>query len=182
VSVGHGATPLLVLVTGAAGSGKTTLAKAVAAELDVLHLERDDIWDGLRFSSARSGGAVTPQGIPVWFRTIALLMENKVSLVADGTLYDDEDQPNVAELLPLGDVVNIHCQAGCSMERFRARKQRDGVAAAQLAHLMARVEADQGRSVSPLDLGCRRLVLTTEDGYSPAFGEVLRATQSEQAL
>jgi len=63
---GHSATvsiacrPVVVAVGGAPGSGKTTVAKAVALRLGVLLLTRDEFKQGLGWSAARldSGGAV----------------------------------------------------------------------------------------------------------------------------
>ena len=173
------AVPLLVLVSGAPGSGKTTLAREFAARLDVLHLERDALWDGLRFSASRSDGAPTPHGVRVWYATIALLMRNSVSLVADGTLYRGEDEQNVAQLAPLGDIVNVHCRCADHLARFRARKKLDGVRSSQLDALVARVIQDKSRSCEPLKLECRQLLVDTErGGYTPSLEELLVSVRS----
>jgi len=144
--LGATSVPLLILVSGAAGSGKTTLARQLAARLDVFHLERDALWDGLRFSTARSAGARTPHGIPVWYETIALLMRNSVSLVADGTLYRGEDEENVADVMAFGDVVNVYCRCDDHVTRYSSRKQLDGASDIELNALIARVVQDQPRT------------------------------------
>lgn len=167
------ATPLLVLVSGAPGSGKTTLASKVAVSLNVFHLERDEIWDGLRFTSGRGTGAQVPHGIAVWYETIALLMTRGVSLVADGTLYRNEDEQNVAKLLRLGDVVNVHCRCAESVARFRMHKQRDGVNAEELRALVSRVESIQAMVTEPLMLGCRSVVVDTTAAYDPSLIDLI---------
>jgi predicted kinase len=172
------AVPLLVLVRGAPGSGKTTLASEIAGSLKVFHLERDDIWDGLRFTSARGTGGRVAHGVAVWYETIALLMSRGVSLVADGTLYRDEDEQKVATLLPLGDVVNVHCRCGEPVARYRARKQRDGVSGEELRALTSRIESIYERVTEPLMLDCRSVVVNTTAGFEPELADILQQITS----
>jgi predicted kinase len=90
-----GTAPLLVLVSGAPGSGKTTLAIEIAQALGLFQLHRDGIWDGLRFTAARGRGEPLAHGVDVWYAAMALLLKSGVSLVADGTLYRGWDESNI---------------------------------------------------------------------------------------
>jgi predicted kinase len=169
-----GTAPLLVLVSGAPGSGKTTLAGRIAQALRLFHLHRDGIWDGLRFTAARGRGERLAHGVDVWYAAMALLLESGVSLVADGTLYRGWDEANVRPLLGLGEVVNVHCRAHRAIDRYRARHVRDGASVEDLATLVGRVEAEQPRVVERLLLGCPCLEVDTSDGYDPSLPELLR--------
>ncbi|MBO0703333.1 MAG: AAA family ATPase [Candidatus Dormibacteraeota bacterium] len=169
---------LLVLVSGAPGSGKTVLAREIAGRLRLFHLHRDSIWEGQRFTAARGTGEGLPHGVEVWYATASLLLRSGVSLVADGTLYRGWDEDNVRPLLHLGEVVNIHCRAQDALERFGARERRQGASDRELAALVARAESQLDRTVEPLDLGCPRYLVDTTAGYDPPLPVLLQTLRS----
>lgn len=161
-------------MSGAPGSGKTTLARELAAGLRIFHLHRDGIWEGLRFTARRGSGGEVPHGVHVWYATLSLLLRSRVSVVADATLYRGWDEDNARPLLALGDVVNVHCRSDDATARFAAREHREGTPASEVAALVARVEEYGDRVIEPIDLDCRRYLVDTTAGYDPPLADLLQ--------
>lgn len=144
--------PLLVLVSGAPGSGKTTLAEAIARRLRIFHLPRDPIWNGLRFTKGRNVDAYTAHGVEAWYAAMRLLLEEGVSLVADGTLYRGEDEENVDRLTTVAEIVNVQCRCAAARARYAARQRSEGIAGDELERLLDRAAAIEERVTAPLQL------------------------------
>ena len=165
--------PLLVLVSGAPGSGKTSLAAALAARLDVLHVNRDAVLNGLRLTIDRGAPAsLSGRGVAATFGALEHLSAAGVSLVADGTLFPDM-AASVRRLRDFAEVVNVHCSASDWRRRFDERQRSRGAGDGDLARWDALFD-EWGRSiVDPLDLSCARIEVRTDEGYDPTVDEVI---------
>ncbi len=121
--------PLLVVVTGPPGAGKTSIAEAVAERLRLPLVAKDAIkerlHDGLggegRAWSQRLGGVT----FDVLFHVLEQLLANGVSTVAEGNFARAE--PFLA--LPPARVVQVHVTASPEVlrERFASRATRHPV-------------------------------------------------------
>ena len=84
---GRVGTPTLVVVSGAAGSGKTTLAHALAAAVGCPALCRDEIKEGMVASNPGFVPAIsdplTVRTYELFFEAIALFLKAEVTLVAE---------------------------------------------------------------------------------------------------
>jgi predicted kinase len=167
--------PLLVLVTGAPGSGKTTLASAIAERLDLVHVNRDAILNGLRLTVDRGGPAeIVQRGVAAFFGVQEHLLASGVSVVADGTLFADM-AASVRRLRDFAEVVNVHCLASSWRDRFTARQTDRGAQQEDLDRWGALFVEHAFSFVEPLQLSCRRIEVATDDGYDPTFDSIIES-------
>jgi predicted kinase len=167
------APPLLVLVGGAPGSGKTTLARRLAADLDVPWLSRDPFSRGIRLTEGSFPG---PQrSWAIWYETLASLLNHSVSLVADQTLYRGVCESDIESYL-LGKCRPrfIHCRSVNAFERFKEReRQRIGEDSDEYRRVL-KVAEDAGSLIEGLpDLDVETLTVETDDGYRPTFSAIV---------
>jgi predicted kinase len=109
---------MLLLVSGAPGSGKTTLAGLIANRLGVQHIDRDFIANGLRLTVQLGGSARLVQRAPATaFGVLEHLTAAGVSVVFSGTMYRGEMEQSVRRLQDFATVVNVHLTATNATER-----------------------------------------------------------------
>ena len=79
--------PRLILVTGPAGSGKTSLAYALGRAIGCPVVSRDAIKEGMVVAepgfAATTGDHLTARAYEVFFATLALMLRAEVTVVAE---------------------------------------------------------------------------------------------------
>jgi hypothetical protein len=166
--------PLAVLVGGAPGSGKTTLAEALAVGLDLPVLHKDQLVHG-RWRTLDRATELGESGVEPFFCSMDLWIEAGISFVAEQTFYPDVSESDVGRrLAPRSTLVNVHCRSAHSFERWQQRMQNDPLCGEmRLQKLIPVVERLTSELNEPLDFGCPSVVVNTDDGYQPTLGAII---------
>jgi hypothetical protein len=151
---------MLVIVSGAPGSGKTTTGRLLGDELRLPHLNRDLVRDGLWMTDGDDAAVSTDRAWQVWLSAVKRYLEAGVSLVIDQTFYRGRSDVTLrSELVPFSWAVNVHLMAQNATDRWIARIDRDGRWGPDRGAAIERVEAIQDQVRDPLDFGCPQLVV-----------------------
>jgi predicted kinase len=94
--------PTLIVVSGPAGSVKTTLAHELAQLIGCPAICRDEIKEGMVHAStvpfvAEPGDALTQRTLAVFFATLHLLLQGGVTVVAEAAFQDQVVQPGTTQ-------------------------------------------------------------------------------------
>lgn len=167
--------PLLILISGAPGSGKTTLASKLADYLQIIHIPRDLVLRSIEMTEGRGidrGGI----GIETYFSMVKNMLASNVSLVTDGTLRKNLSEPDMRKhFISNATVINVHTRAKNEHDRFIQReKQREGWSNEWVSGHIATLDEVYGRAVDPLDLGVPLIEVDATDGYDPPIAEIAR--------
>lgn len=159
-----------VLVGGWPGAGKTTLARALACELEFVYLSKDEIKEALM--DALGAPSTVEESRELGRAAVAATLcaaKGCRAAVVDSTWFPSS-LPLVRELQ--GPFVEIRCrvQIDLARERYRERARDDRY----LDHLRSEEEL-WGREVAPLGVGPLVEVDTAEPVDIPALADQIRA-------
>jgi predicted kinase len=169
--------PLAVVVSGAPGSGKTTLARALSESMGLPHLNKDLVCSSLRRLPQQRQQA-NERAFEITYATARSWLAAGLSLVMDMTMYAEYSPANVGSLQPYGVVVNVHTRSRDGLARWEAKMQRYG-GGPVVEERIRRVRRDYDELAQPLEFGCPRVDVSTFSGYEPALAEVVLAIEAE---
>jgi predicted kinase len=172
--------PLLLVVSGHPGSGKTTLAHRLAARLGCPAICRDELKEGMVLGrpdyTAAEGDPYTRRTFEVFFATLDLLSRNGVSLVAEAAFQDRLWRPNLAPLAAHARLRIVRCvvDGQVAAERIRRRAQ---TSATRRAHtvpgaLERLAGPDPFGWFVPVSMPVPTLDVDTTDGYRPGMAQI----------
>lgn len=166
--------PLAVLVGGAPGSGKTTLANALGPALDLPVLHADGLVHG-RWRTLGRGRALGAWHVEPFYQSMALWAEAGISFVSEQTWRPKISEPDVIDrIAPLCTLIHVHCRCNDSFGRWEQRMRRDPLCGdGRLASLVPTIRQLSADLSDPLDFGCPVIEVGTDDGYRPTLDSIV---------
>jgi predicted kinase len=172
--------PLLIVVSGMPGAGKTTLAHRLAASVGCPAICRDEIKEGLVATvpnvTPGQNDELSRQANHLFFEIIEILLEAGATTVAEAAFQDRLWRPGLEPLQDLARIRIVHCVVDPELALARSLSRRAGNQLRR-AHLdpgpaEAGAYLDRLRAFERVGLPVPLIEADTTDGYRPALAEL----------
>jgi predicted kinase len=175
--------PILVVVSGPAGTGKTTLAHRLAAAIRCPAICRDEIKEGMILTaqsaaqpvSAPDREALQVRTLGVFFDVVRILLEQEVTVVAEAAFQDHVWSPRLGPLAELAEIKVVQCHTTPELAWARLESRGD----ARGAHDDRALLETHGsatrfyESFRRIALDAPSIEVDTTDGYRPSLDTVV---------
>jgi len=169
------------VVSGPAGSGKTTLAHKIARAVGCPAICRDEIKEGMVHNTPGfvpgPGDELTARTLPVFFGVLELLLRAGVTTVAEAAFQDKAWRPRLEPLRGLAQIRIVHCTvaAGVAFQRNLRRREENPLRAAHAdpGPSDAAGHALRHDAFDRVSVDAPWIEVDTTDGYRPGLGAVV---------
>lgn len=175
--------PFLIVVTGRPGSGKTTLAHALAKEMRCPAFGRDELKEGfvntVNSSHAALGTNVNWSIYETFFQAVELLLANGITLVIEAAFQHKLWAPKLRPLLNISRVRIVLCSIDLQLARSRVIQRGLSDANRERFHGDVTVHAARDNIQLPLGnydpprLPVPTLEVDTTNGYRPGIDAIV---------
>ena len=173
--------PLLIVVTGRPGSGKTTLARALARAIRCPAICRDEIKEGFVNTTAQTaevsnaGDDIAWRVYETFFDVVKLLLTQRITLVAEAAFQHRLWAPKLEPLREIARVRIVLCDVPPELARSRRIARGSADPARERFHHDPVVQAAREglepavSDYDPPHLDVPILSVDTSNGYRPAL-------------
>jgi len=177
--------PTIIYVSGAPGSGKTTLARYLSKQLNLPHISSDLVHGGIAFTHPGHdrGETIRNTFVPYMVDTSRL----GISFVVDHVLQKSMAKETIIKKLQEhANVIYIHTQASDPIARYKHNIETNDSMDVKSRHdyLLARADHhtnNLNNTLHKIELDVPTLVVNTDNNYSPNLEEIVAYIQSNKS-
>ncbi|MFC9965717.1 AAA family ATPase [Nocardia ignorata] len=174
-------TPTVVVISGRPGSGKTTLAHALADKIGVPAIIRDEIKQGMVLAGRGDPGVgyddLNVATLHAFFGVITTLVQAGVSVVAEAAFQHKLWHPNLLPLAAIAEIRIVHAIAPTEVIHDRITHRADTNRHRQAHNDSALLDNINAGTHSlddfvPVELDVPTLTVDTTNGYRPGLESI----------
>lgn len=168
--------PLLVVVAGRPGAGKTTLAHALARIIRCPAICRDEVKEGY----VRTFGAATVDHTAAaravynsFFATVETMLASQVSLIAEAAFQHHVWSPSLEALSDVADIRLVLCEVSPDLAFRRMEQRYQQEPWRQMYHPMPPDHKGADEPYNAPRISGPMLSVDTSDGYQPPLENIV---------